>query len=126
MASELRVNTLKDASGNNSVGMSYVANGSAKAWVNFDGTGTIAARDSLNVSSLTDNAAGDYSVNFSTSLNNANYGRLATMNRDGLATNDWGSQSYTASTSLIKIITWSNATTTDCPDISAAIHGDLA
>ena len=33
MASELRVNTLKDASGNNSVGMSTVANGSAKQWV---------------------------------------------------------------------------------------------
>ena len=33
MASELRVNTLKDASGNNSVGMSYVAEGSAKQWV---------------------------------------------------------------------------------------------
>ena len=36
MASELRVNTLKDANGNNSVGLSYVAEGSAKAWVTFD------------------------------------------------------------------------------------------
>ena len=33
MASELRVNTLKDASGNNSIATSFVANGSAKAWV---------------------------------------------------------------------------------------------
>ena len=46
MASELRVNTLKDASGNNSIATSFVAQGSAKAWVNFNGTGTIAARDS--------------------------------------------------------------------------------
>ena len=54
MASELRVNTLKDASGNNSIATSFVANGSAKAWVNFNGTGTIATRDSFNVSSLND------------------------------------------------------------------------
>ena len=38
MASELRVNTLKDAAGNNSVATSVVASGSAKAWVNFNGT----------------------------------------------------------------------------------------
>ena len=56
MASELRVNTLKDASGNNSIGVSTVAQGSTReSWVNFDGTGTIAARDSFNFSSLTDN-----------------------------------------------------------------------
>jgi len=73
MASELRVNTLKDASGNNSVGMAYVAGGSAKAWVNFNGTGTIAARDSHNVSSLTDNATGDHTINVSSSLGNINY-----------------------------------------------------
>ena len=52
MASELRVNTLKDAAGNNSIATSFVANGSAKAWVNFNGTGTIAiSDDSFNVAS---------------------------------------------------------------------------
>jgi hypothetical protein len=52
MASELRVNTLKDAAGNNSIATSFVAGGSAKAWVTFDGTGTSGAtvRDSFNVS----------------------------------------------------------------------------
>ena len=47
MASELRVNTIKDASGNNSIATSFVAGGSAKAWVNLNGTGTIATRDSF-------------------------------------------------------------------------------
>ena len=46
MASILRVNTLTDASSNNSVPMATVAEGTAKFWVNFNGTGTIAARDS--------------------------------------------------------------------------------
>ena len=73
MASELRVNTLKDAAGNNSVGMEYVANGTAKSWINFNGNGTPAARDSFNFSSITDNATGDYTVNISNAFATANY-----------------------------------------------------
>jgi hypothetical protein len=45
----------------------------AKAWVNFNGTGTVAIRDSYNVSSITDSGTGDYTINFSTALNNSNY-----------------------------------------------------
>ena len=47
--------------------------GIAKAWVNFDGTGTVAIRSSFNVSSITDNGTGDYTVNFTTAMPNANY-----------------------------------------------------
>jgi len=45
----------------------------ALAWVNFNGTGTVAIRSSYNVSSITDNGAGDYTVNFATALSDANY-----------------------------------------------------
>jgi hypothetical protein len=45
----------------------------AKAWVNFNGTGTVAIRDSYNVSSITDNGVGDYTINYGTALNNNNY-----------------------------------------------------
>lgn len=45
----------------------------AKAWVNFNGTGTVSIRDDYNVSSITDNGTGDYTVNFSTAIGNANY-----------------------------------------------------
>jgi hypothetical protein len=45
----------------------------AKAWVNFNGTGTVAIRASYNVSSITDNGTGDYTVNFTTALADANY-----------------------------------------------------
>ena len=44
-----------------------------QAWVNFNGTGTVAIRDSHNVSSITDIGTGDYKVNFATSLNNTDY-----------------------------------------------------
>ena len=43
------------------------------AWVNFNGTGTVAIRDSENVSSIGDNGTGDYTVNFATNMANANY-----------------------------------------------------
>ena len=45
----------------------------ARAFVNFNGTGTVAIRDSANVSSITDNGTGDYTVNFTTSMPDANY-----------------------------------------------------
>ena len=45
----------------------------AKAWVNFNGTGTVAIRASYNVSSITDNGTGEYTVNFTTAMADANY-----------------------------------------------------
>jgi len=44
-----------------------------RAWVNFNGTGTVAIRASGNVSSITDNGTGDYTVNFATAISDANY-----------------------------------------------------
>ena len=45
-----------------------------RAWVNFNGTGTVAIRASGNVSSITDNGTGDYTINFTTAMPDANYG----------------------------------------------------
>jgi len=56
-------------SGYGSVATAY----GCRAWVNFDGTGTPAIRGSGNVSSITDNGTGDYTVNFTTALPDANY-----------------------------------------------------
>jgi len=44
-----------------------------RAWVNFNGTGTVAIRASGNVSSITDNGTGDYTVNFTTAMPDVNY-----------------------------------------------------
>ena len=44
-----------------------------RAWVNFNGTGTVAIRQSFNVSSITDNGVGDYTVNFTTAFPDTNY-----------------------------------------------------
>jgi len=48
-----------------------------RAWVNFNGTGTVAIRASGNVSSITDNGTGDYTVNFTTDMEDANYAATA-------------------------------------------------
>jgi hypothetical protein len=50
-----------------------------RAWVNFNGTSTVAIRASYNVSSITDNGTGDYTVNFTTALVDANYSANATL-----------------------------------------------
>ncbi len=71
--STLKVATIQDTSGNNSSTPSEVAQGRAKAWVNFNGDGTVAIRDNFNVSSITDNGAGDYTVTFTTAMASADY-----------------------------------------------------
>jgi hypothetical protein len=65
-----------DSSGNLSFNSGYGSTAVAygcRAWVNFNGTGTVAIRASGNVTSITDNGTGDYTVNFTTAMPDANY-----------------------------------------------------
>jgi hypothetical protein len=73
-----------DLSFNSGYGSAAVAYG-CRAWVNFNGTGTPAIRASGNVSSITDNGTGDYTVNFTTAMPDANYVINVT---GGFVTND--------------------------------------
>ena len=71
--STAKFDTLSTLDGSQSVPVNTVAQGSAKAWVNFNGMGTVAIRASFNVSSITDNGTGDYTVNFTNAMVDANY-----------------------------------------------------
>ena len=71
--STLKVTTIRDLSNGTAVDVPNAA----KAWVNFNGTGTVAIRASYNVTSITDHGTGDYTVNFTTALTDANYASLA-------------------------------------------------
>jgi hypothetical protein len=74
-----------DSSGNLQFNSGYGSVATAygcRAWVNFNGTGTVAIRASGNVSSITDNGTGAYTVNFSTALVDANYCINATGTHD--------------------------------------------
>lgn len=73
--STLRVTTLQNISG--------VEVYTAKAWVNFNGTGTVAIRASGNVSSITDGGVGIYAVNFTTAMQDANYSGVVSVSTQG-------------------------------------------
>jgi hypothetical protein len=70
--STLKVTTLQNLSGTEVY--------TAKAWVNFNGTGTVAIRAAGNISSITDNGTGDYTMNFTTAMADANYAPIRTIN----------------------------------------------
>jgi hypothetical protein len=78
MPGTITISTLSD--GTNSTSATNPIRGSARAWVNFNGTGTVAIRQSYNVSSVTDNGTGDYTVNFTNALPNTSYSFTGTHN----------------------------------------------
>jgi hypothetical protein len=65
----------------------------SRAWVNFNGTGTVAIRQSRNVSSITDNGTGDYTVNFTQAMPDAEY-----MATQSCGNNNWGVMAIPAAT----------------------------
>jgi hypothetical protein len=70
-----------------------------RAWVNFNGTGTVAIRASFNVSSITDNGTGDYTVNFTNAMPDGNYGQALNAGVSGAVLGlDVGNLAFTAPT----------------------------
>jgi len=96
--STIKVDTIKNTSN--------VEVFTAKAWVNFDGTQAAASmiRASGNVSSITDNGTGDYTVNFINAMTDANYSTVYTTGRE-TGVNYWGPIAYTntQSTSGVRV-----------------------
>lgn len=114
--STIKVDTIQDASGGNASTSEQLQQGRAKAWVNFDGAfgtspftiGNGGIRNSFNVSSVTDNGTGDYTVTFATAMANANYAvalSVKVANADLIAT---------GSREMIRQTTSGGYTTTEC------------
>ena len=107
---------------NSGYGSAAVAYG-CRAWVNFNGTGTVAIRASGNVSSITDNGTGDYTINFTTALADADYATISTMgSRNGTwsygqtaisGAKNTGDYIGSYSTTAVSIVTTQNAAATD-------------
>lgn len=125
MTSVLNVDTIADKAGTGPV--SLTKQEAAKAWINLNGNSTIAARDSLNVSGITDEGTGEYSVAFSSSFANVNfctteaheYSIDATANSTFLCF-------HTYSASSIRVETHYAATEYDHEIVLLASTGDLA
>ena len=134
MASILRVNTLTDASSNNSVPMATVAQGSAKSWINLNGTGTIATRDSLNVASINDEGTGNHTITYTSAMADANYSRSTHMQRENTSASfanidgSYNNDTYSTAAIEVRTIFMNNgsAGAVDSPIVSNQIHGDLA
>lgn len=94
-----------------------------RAWVNFNGTGTVAIRASGNVSSITDNGVGDYTVNFTIAMEDANYCVLGSTQGGGIAILPIISpnQNNTQTTSAVPVYTTSASVGTPTDFVSVGI-----
>jgi hypothetical protein len=117
------------------VGTEYVVGGTAKVWCHFNGRNTPSIQDSLNASSLTDRGTGQYTLNFSTSMANANHASTGAVKKDD--TNDDGNlmiqlgghASYTTVAGELRIMVKrisSSASVVDTDEVYTVTHGDLA
>ena len=137
MASILRVNTLTDASSNNSTAMSTINQGTAKSWVCLKGSDTFAVRDSFNTASATDNSVGDYTTTRSNALANVDYATAGICSATGggnphynfIVENSENSGTKIRTTTAFRTYILNardNQSTNDAPDYSMTFMGDLA
>lgn len=95
-----------------------------RAWVNFNGTGTVAIRGSGNVSSITDNGVGNYYMNFATAMPDANYSMVGTCQYYLAGTASGWQTVYnlgTPNSSVCQIGTGSSASGTDCNWVNVSV-----
>lgn len=128
--STLKVDNLQTASGSSNSNPEEIFQGRAKAWVNFNGTGTVAIRGDYNVSSITDHGTGEYTMNFSTAFANTNYAEcLATSGdiNDGCVLRSYtGSNPISKTTSGIRIQArqLNNGSQGDTASVTASFFAD--
>jgi len=125
--SEIRATTISDLVGTGPV--TLTGQSAAKAWSNLNGTGTIAERDSFNVSGYVDNGTGDYTFTISNDMSDANYSQvMGAYFNSGVADIAMRRNSLRASTaSQVNIKSQHIATgAIDSAFVEASVFGDLA
>jgi len=141
-ASEIAIDKLKGASSASSISVvgeggtntTNLQQGLVKVWTNFNGTGTIATRDSFNTASLTDNSTGSHSINFTNNFNAASWSGSGNTQQDdtvnpGSSYMDMLQINRTQETSFAKVMTNLNFTNTHVGDakyVQILLTGDLA
>ena len=130
--SNLNVTTISDLAGTGPVTLTKQS--AAKAWVNFNGTGTVAIRDSMNVASVTDNGSGDYTIAVADTFDSADYSTViggspvygvATSFSMQIANSNSGAEVAPTPTA-IRITYGSTTSFHDVKYATCTIHGDLA
>ena len=133
--STLKTSNIQDTSGSNNSTTEEIAQGRAKAWITFNGTGTVAIRDKFNISAIHDNGVGDYTIDFTNAMSSSDYVVVA---NGGLGTNTAWSDVYIHSqatspffqeptTSAFRVCVSHSGTSSNLQDynrISIAVFGD--
>ena len=128
--STLKVNTIQDSSASNASTTEQIFQGRAKAWIHFDGQDTVAIRDSFNVSTLTDNGTGDYTISFTTAMANTNYAVATTQpgqhdfTQAILCIEETHSNAFATGSLKVKCVKTGANTAADRNTNCVVIHGD--
>ncbi len=109
-------------------GTTYSARGIAKAWVNFNGDGTVAIEQSQNVSSISDDGTGEYTAYFTNNFNYARHSSVASCGDDTSSYDSAVSLDPFPSASEQSVLCWdiTNGVLEDQMVVSIVSHGDLA
>jgi hypothetical protein len=131
----LKTNTLTGTSTAGSIAVTGEGNstttnlqqGLCKSWINFNGTSTIATRDSFNITGVTDNGSGDYTVATANDMSNANYCITVCYNSNDYSADRNGiDQDDTATGQYRRVIVSTGVALQDNNFVASATHGDLA
>jgi len=134
MGSELKVDKFTgvttagsiDVTGEGNSTTTNLQQGLGKVWINFNGESTIASRDTFNVGSISDEGTGDYQLNYTNNMGNANYAPSGMSEADGKVVIDDSNYSSHVTTSSIDVEAKTGGTNIDREVICVTIHGDLA
>ncbi len=133
MASILKVDTLTGVTTAGSISVTGEGNstttnlqqGLAKAWMDLNGSGTIALRDSNNIASVTDNTTGDYTASYTSAMSNANYSALNSCGVTSVITASVRQHTIAAGSYRLEMNETGGAAA-DSTYVHLGIHGDLA
>jgi hypothetical protein len=120
MAGQITISTLRDDTG--VLATQNGMTGIAKAWVNFNGTGTPAIRSSFNVSSVVRVTTGEYTINFSTAMPNTNFCALGDRSLAVSTANNYFDEVFASRTA--SSVRWQNGeggALTDIPNANIAV-----
>ena len=122
MAGTIAADTLTHSTAG-SLTTDFIVKGTAKVWVNFNGTGTVAIRDDNNVTSITDGGTGLYTVNYTSNMSDANYA----ANFSNTIQNSQINSNANMTSSAIGLRTRNSSfSNTDSDTCLVAVQGDLA
>ena len=133
MASILKVDTITGVTTAGSISVTGEGNstttnlqqGLAKAWMDLNGSGTIALRDSNNIASVTDNTTGDYTASYTSAMSNANYSALNSCGVSSVITASVRQHTIAAGSYRLEMNETGGAAA-DSTYVHLGIHGDLA